>query len=132
MSAVLYAGSSARDTDWHVRLVEVDPKGELFLLAAGKIRARFRKSMSKPELLEPGKVYEYQIDLWQTGITIRPGGRVEVASAAFPLFSRNLNTGGHNEKETAFVAAEQAVYHTREHPSHVLLPALPRIEVKKP
>jgi predicted acyl esterase len=85
-------------------------------------------------LLEPEKVYEYQIDLWQTGLTVRPGGRlrVEVASAAFPLFSRNLNTGGHNEKETEFVPAEQTIYHDREHPSHVLLPALPGFEAKKP
>ena len=59
---------------------------ELFLLAAGKVRARFRQSMSKPGLLEPDKVYEYQIDLWQTGITVKPGSRlqVEVASAAHP------------------------------------------------
>src|SRR5262249_17840992 len=134
MSAVLYAGSSAKDTDWHVRLVEVDNKGELFLLAAGKIRARFRNSMSKPELLEPDKVYEYQIDVWQTGITVKPGGRlrVEVASAAFPLFSRNLNTGGHNEKETEFVSARQTIYHDREHPSHILLPALPAFVANKP
>jgi uncharacterized protein len=134
VSAVLYAGSSAKDTDWHVRLVEVDEKGELFLLAAGKLRARFRKSMSKPEPLEPDKVYEYQIDVWQTGITVKPGSRlrVEVTSAAFPLFSRNLNTGGHNEKETEFVSAKQTIYHDREHPSHVLLPALPGFAAKKP
>jgi putative CocE/NonD family hydrolase len=133
VSAVVYAASSAKDTDWHVRLVEVDEKGELFLLAAGKIRARFRKSMSKPELLEPDKVYEYQLDLWQTGLTVKPGGRlrVEVASAAFPLFSRNLNTGGHNEKETAFVPAKQSIFHSREHPSHVLLPVLPGFGGKK-
>jgi uncharacterized protein len=134
MTAVLYAGSSARDTDWHVRLSEVDEKGELFLLAAGKVRARFRQSMSKPAPLEPGKAYEYRIDLWQTGLTVKPGGRlrVEVASAAFPLFSRNLNTGGHNETETAFVSAKQTIYHDREHPSHVLLPALPGFGAKKP
>jgi uncharacterized protein len=134
VSAVLYAGSSAKDTDWHVRLVEVDEKEELFLLAAGKLRARFRKSMSKPELLEPDKVYEYQLDLWQTGLTIKPGSRlrVEVASAAFPLFSRNLNTGGHNEKESEFVSAKQTIFHDREYPSHVLLPVLPGFKTKKP
>ena len=114
--------------------MEVNEKGEPFLLAAGKVRARFRKSMSKPELLEPDRVYEYQIDLWQTGLTVQPGGRlrVEVASAAFPLFSRNLNTGGHNEKETAFLTARQTIYRDRERPSHVLLPALPGFVAKKP
>ena len=72
--------------------------------------------------------------LWQTGLTVKPGGRlrVEVASAAFPLFSRNLNTGGHNEKETAFVSARQTIYHDRERPSHVVLPAVPGFVAKKP
>src|SRR5262249_4020337 len=97
LSAVLYASSSARDTDWFVSLMEVDKDGEIFSLAQGKMRARFRKSMRTPEFLKPGEVYEYTIDLWHTGITIPAGSRlrVEIASAAFPLFSRNLNTGGH-------------------------------------
>jgi predicted acyl esterase len=72
-------------------------------------------------------VYEYQLDLWQTGITIPKGRRlrVEVASASFPSFSRNLNTGGHNETETRYVAAEQTIYHSKDYPSHVLLPVIP-------
>jgi predicted acyl esterase len=65
---------------------------------------------------------------------MRPGSRlrVEVTSAAFPLFSRNLNTGGHNEKETAFVPAKQTIYHSGKYPSHVLLPTLPGFGTKKP
>jgi putative CocE/NonD family hydrolase len=127
LSAVLYASTSARDTDWFLRLMEVDEKGRLFPLGSARMRARFRQSLSKPELLEPGKVYEYQLDLWQTGIRIPVGRRLrlEVASASFPLFSRNLNTGGHNEKETKHVSAEQTIHHSKEYPSHVLLPALP-------
>jgi putative CocE/NonD family hydrolase len=127
VSAVLYAASSAKDTDWFMRLMTVDDKGKVFPLVEGKIRARFRQSMSQPSLLEPGKVYEYALDLWQTGITVPKGHRlrVEVASAAFPMFSRNLNTGGHNETETKFVTAEQTIYHNAEHPSHVLLPMIP-------
>jgi uncharacterized protein len=128
VSAVLYAGSSAKDTDWFMRLMTVDPEGKVFVLAEGTIRARFRQSMSKPVLLEPGKVYEYTLDLWQTGITVPKGHRlrVEVASAAFPLFSRNLNTGGHNEMDTHFVTAEQTIYHNAPYPSHVLLPMIPQ------
>src|SRR5262249_47594135 len=131
ISAVLYASTSAKDTDWFVRLIEVEKRGKLFPLVEGKIRARFRKSMKKPELLTPGEVYEYTLDLWQTGITIPAGHRlrVEVASCAFPLFSRNLNTGGNNEKDSNYVSAEQAVYHSKKYPSHVLLPV---IELEKP
>ncbi len=126
LSAVLYASSSARDTDWFVRLMEVDEKGKIWQLAEGKVRARYRVTTKKAELLEPGKVYEYHLDLWHTGVTIPKGSRlrVEVSSASFPSFSRNLNTGGHNETETAFVKAEQTVHHSQEYPSHVLLPVV--------
>jgi uncharacterized protein len=125
VSATIYASSSARDTDWFVSLVEIEKDGKTFSLASGKLRARFRNSVHKPELLKPGQIYEYKLDLWQTGITIPAGDRlrVEVASADFPMFSRNLNTGGHNETETKFVSASQVVYHDKQHPSHVLLPS---------
>ncbi len=127
VSAVLYAASSAKDTDWFVRLSEVVADGTIFQLVEGKIRARYRSSFRKPELLRPGEICEYQLDLWQTGITVPAGAklRVEVASASFPMFSRNLNTGGHNETESEFVAAEQTIYHDAEHPSHLVLPVIP-------
>ncbi len=127
ISAVLYASSSAKDTDWFVRLSEIAPDSTIFQLVEGKIRARYRESFSAPKLLQPGEIYSYHLDLWHTGITVPPGAklRVEVASASFPKFSRNLNTGGHNEKEEKFVSAEQTLYHDAEHPSHVLLPMIP-------
>ncbi|MGD0200037.1 MAG: CocE/NonD family hydrolase [Bryobacteraceae bacterium] len=133
LSAVLYASSSARDTDWFVSLVEIEADGKTFWLATGKVRARYRRSMSRPEFLKPGQVYEYQLDLWHTGITIPAGHRlrVEVASALFPNFSRNLNTGGHNEMETKHVPAQQTVYHSPQYPSHVLLPVIPAEELNK-
>ncbi|MBP1768636.1 MAG: Hydrolase CocE/NonD family protein, partial [Candidatus Aminicenantes bacterium] len=132
ISAVLYAASSARDTDWFMRLVWIKKDGKVFPLGEGKIRARFRKSMKNPELLEPDRVYEYTLDLWQTGITIpaEDSLRVEVASASFPLFSRNLNTGGHNEKETRFVKADQTIFHDQKYPSHLLLPVIPDDRLK--
>ena len=126
VSAVLYASSSAKDTDWFMSLMEVDKNGKIFKLATGKVRARFRRSMKQPVLLRPGEVYEYKLDLWQTGITLAAGSklRVEVASADFPLFSRNLNTGGHNETETKYVSASQEIYHSERYPSHILLPVI--------
>jgi uncharacterized protein len=129
ISAVLYASSSARDTDWFVRLMEVDRDGKCLTWGdgVGQVRARYRNSMKRPEMLQPEKIYRYDIDLWHTGITIAPGHRlrVEVASAAFPLFSRNLNTGGNNETETRFVSANQAIYHDARHASYILLPMIP-------
>jgi putative CocE/NonD family hydrolase len=133
LSAVIYAATTAKDTDWFVRLCEVDAKGKIFVLVQGKIRARFRRSMSRPTLLKKNRVYKYKLDLWQTGITIAKGARlrVEIASAAFPFFSRNLNTGGHNETETRFVKATQTIHHSRRYPSHILLPAIPTARVNR-
>jgi putative CocE/NonD family hydrolase len=127
VSGVLYASSSARDTDWFMRLSEVDAEGNVRSLVRGIIRARYRDSFSEPELLNPGEIYEYHIDMWQTGVTIPAGSRlrVEVSSCSFPMFSRNLNTGGHSETGTEYVAAEQKIYHTQAYPSHVLLPVIP-------
>ncbi|MBN2399578.1 MAG: CocE/NonD family hydrolase [Candidatus Aminicenantes bacterium] len=126
VSAVIHAASSAPDTDWFVTLMDVDEQGEIFPLVHGTLRARFRNSLEKPELLEINKIYTYDIDMWQTGITFQKGHRirVEVASALFPMFSRNLNTGGHNEKETRFRKASQRVYHSDAYPSHILLPVI--------
>jgi putative CocE/NonD family hydrolase len=130
LSAVLYASSSAKDTDWFVRIMEVEPDAKIFVLAEGKIRARFRNGTKKSELLTPGEVYEYTLDLWQTGITIPKGNglRVEVSSASFPMFSRNLNTGGHNEVEVEYVTADQVIYHDAQRPSHIVLPVIPPAE----
>ncbi len=133
VSAVLYASTSARDTDWVMRLARIDRDGRPLPLAEGITRARYRESFSHPQLLEPGKIYEYRLDLWQTGIAIEPGERLMlvVCSALFPKFSRNLNTGGHNELESRFLKADQIVYHGRSYPSHVLLPILNMEEQKK-
>jgi len=132
VSGVLYASSSARDTDWFMRLVWIDEEGGIFPLVQGVIRARYRDSFSRPEPLEPGRIYEYRLDMWQTGVTVPEGAvlRLEVASASFPLYSRNLNTGGHNEMETEYVTAEQKVFHDPSHPSHVLLPVIPNPDFK--
>jgi hypothetical protein len=132
MSAKLYASSSALDTDWFVTIFAFSENDGPIPLGnpwgRGTIRARFRNSLSKPELLEPNKIYEYTIDLWHTGITLEKGWRirVEITSAFFPFFSRNLNTGGHNEMETDYIRAEQKIYHSKEYPSHILLPVIDR------
>ncbi|MBN1223580.1 MAG: CocE/NonD family hydrolase [Candidatus Aminicenantes bacterium] len=130
VSVKLYASTSAKDTDWFITFHALSDKDEIIPLGnpwgRGTIRARFRNSMSEPELLEPDKVYEYTIDLWHTGITFEKNWRIriEVTSAFFPFFSRNLNTGGHNEVETEYIPADQRVYHCREYPSHLLLPVV--------
>jgi putative CocE/NonD family hydrolase len=131
LSAILYTSSSARDTDWFVHVLDIDPDGKCLPLwgnnSVGLVRARYRNSFVKPEFIQPARIYEYKIDLWHTGITLAPGHclRVEIASADFPTFSRNLNTGGNNETESRFVSANQALYHDARHASYLLIPVVP-------
>jgi putative CocE/NonD family hydrolase len=128
IEAVLHASSSARDTDWTVTLYALTNTGEVRVLGLtfGILRARFRDSMTSPALLEPGTVYPFIIDLGHTAVTVRAGERLrlEIASAAFPEFSRNLNTGGHNEMETRWVEARQRIYRSSTQASHLLLPVI--------
>jgi uncharacterized protein len=128
MTATLWAATDAVDTDWFVMLLNVHPDGTAERIQEAAARARFRNGFDQPSLLEPGTVYRYDMDLWFTGIVLPPGHRLRVAvsSALLPKYDRNLNTGGDNERDTAFVSARQRVLHDAEHPSHVTLPLIPR------
>ena len=128
MSATLWAATDARDTDWNVMLLDVFPDGHAERVQDGVARARFRSGFDKAVLLTPGKVERYDIDLWFTSRVFPPGHklRVSVSSALFPKYDRNLNTGGNNETDNRFVVARQRVLHDKEHPSHIVLPIVPR------
>ncbi len=128
MSATLWAATDARDTDWNVMLLDVFPDGHAERVQDGVARARFRKGFDKAVLLTPGKVERYEIDVWFTSRVFAPGHklRVSVSSALFPKYDRNLNTGGNNETDNRFVVAHQRVLHDAAHPSHIVLPVIPR------
>ena len=123
---VLYAASSARDTDWIVRLCDVQPDGRSIVLTEGIVRARYRGSADgdSTELLEPNEVAEYRIRCYPVANVWRRGHRVrlDVTSSSFPRFSRNLNTGEDVATGTRMEVARQRVLHTAAYPSHVLLP----------
>ncbi len=124
----LFAKSSAVDTDFTAKLVDVWPNGFAQNLTEGILRARFRNSTSAAEAIVPGKVYEYTIDLWSTSNVFLKGHkiRLEVSSSNFPRFDRNLNNGKDARNSAAFVKAENTVLHDREHPSALVLPVVPR------
>ncbi len=125
--AKIYAASSAPDTDFMVKLIDVWPDGFAQRLCDGMVRARFRDGMDKPTLIEPGKVYAYDVDCWNTCQLFKKGHRirVEIASSAFPKFSRNQNTGEALGVTANMKVARQIILHDGEHPSHVLLPVIP-------
>jgi uncharacterized protein len=124
----LHAASSARDTDFTAKLVDVRPDNYAQNIAGGIMRARFRESLSAPSLISPDKVYEYTVDLWSTSHVFKAGHRIrlEVSSSNFPNFDRNPNTGHDFGVDAEVVAARQTVFHDSRYPSHLSLPAIPR------
>ncbi len=128
MSATLWAASDAKDADWNVMLLDVFPDGHAQRVQDGLMRARFRHGFDKEVPLTAGSIERYDIDLWFTSRVFEPGHRIRVtvSSALFPKFDRNLNTGGNNERDSTFVVAHQRILHDPEHPSHVVLPVIPR------
>lgn len=126
----LFVSSSAFDTDFTAKLVDVYPDGRAMILSSGILRARYHESFENPENLEPGKVYELTIDLLATSNVFLPGHRIrlEVSSSNFPQFNRNSNTGGDISTETAdqYKPATNTVFHNTNYPSTLILPVIER------
>ena len=128
VKAILYAASTAKDTDFTAKLVDVHPDGKAYNLCDGILRARWRNSRTKEQLLKPGEIQRYEIDLWVTSNLFQPGHRirVEISSSNFPRFDRNPNTGLPFGTDTNLLTATQTIYHDAARPSHILLPVIPR------
>jgi len=128
VTVTLWAASTAPDTDFTAKLVDVDPAGYARNLTDGIIRARYREGTDKPLLIEPGRVYPYQIDLGATSNLFRAGHqiRLEISSSNFPRFDRNPNTGHAFGADADLQTAMQTIYHEQTWPSHVVLPIMER------
>ena len=124
----LFASSSAIDTDFTAKLVDVRPDGYAQNLADGILRTRYRTSRMRPVFLTPDQVYELTIDLLATSHVFLPGHRVrlEISSSNFPRFDRNLNTGEDQATGIRRQTAAQTIFHDRRYASHLLLPVIPR------
>jgi len=126
LTARLWVSSSAPDTDFTAKLTDVYPDGRSMLVCDGIRRARYRESYAKPRLMEPGKVYQVEVDLWSTSIVLNAGHRIRLAvsSSNAPRFEPNPNTAGGPGSGEAPQAAENTVYMDAERPSCVLLPVV--------
>jgi uncharacterized protein len=126
----LFVASSAKDTDFTGKLVDVFPDGRAIILTEGIIRARYHRSLNEPELLNPETIVCLRINLWATSNVFLPGHRIrlEVSSSNFPRYARNTNTGGDivNEGSEHCIPAVNRVFHDADHPSHLLLPIIER------
>ena len=123
----LWATSSAPDTDFTAKLVDVYPDGTAYNIQASILRARYRDGFTKKVWMEEGGVYQIQVDMDATSNYFAPGHRIrlQVSSSDFPSYERNLNTGGNNYDETEWVIARNTVHHSRQYPSHLILPVIP-------
>jgi hypothetical protein len=127
ISLDLYVSTSAVDTDFTGKLVDVWPNGFAQNLTEGILRLRYRNSQEKPELANPGEIYHISLDLWATSNVFLPGHRLrlEVASGNFPRFDRNLNTGENQATAIRFAKATNVIYHDKSRPSALILPIVP-------
>ena len=125
--AEVWAGSSATDTDFMVKLIDVWTDGYAERLSDGMVRARYREGMESASPIEAGKIYRYSVDVWNTCEMFKVGHRirVEIASSAVPKFDRNPNTGEPLGRTTTMKIADQKIFHDREHPTHLILPIVP-------
>lgn len=126
LEVVLYVGSSAKDTDFTAKLIDVYPDGRALNVQEGALRMRYREGYSENVWMRPGEVYEARLNLHVTANYFAPGHRIrlEVSSSNFPRWDRNLNTGGNNYDETEWVIAKNSLYHSAQYPSHLLLPII--------
>lgn len=136
ITARLFAATSARDTDWMIRLTDVHPGGRSLFLGEGVMRARHRDpdrngafNANQLSTLEPDRPYEYKIEFWRpTGNVFARGHRIriEISSSYYPYYLRNPNTGQDNiGLVTEFKTARQTIFHDADRPSHVILPVIP-------
>ncbi len=122
-----FASSSAVDTDFTAKLVDVAPDGTAINLTEGILRAKYRDSQTTPAWLTPGQVYQLSVDLWATSNVFQAGHRIrlEVSSSNFPRFDRNLNTGEPAATSAKWVTATNSILHDAAHPSALILPVVP-------
>jgi hypothetical protein len=123
----LYAASSAADTDFFVRQIDVAPSGIARDVSLGMVRARYRNRLDKPRLLKPGQVVKYTIRMGPTANAFRPGHRLrrDISSSDFPNYDRNHNTAVDQNSNPELVTAVQTVHLGGRRNSWILLPRIP-------
>jgi putative CocE/NonD family hydrolase len=128
IDVTLYVSSDARDTDFTVKLIDVEPDGTAWNLVESIQRARYREGYDREVLMEPGEVYRLQFAPLETSNEFEAGHRIriEVSSSNYPRFERNLNSGGQNARETRVVTATNTVHHGPDRASSITFRAITR------
>jgi putative CocE/NonD family hydrolase len=128
VKALLYVSTSANDTDFTAKLVDVERDGHALAVCDGLQRLRYRPSLEKPVFVKRKAVYQITIDAGVTSYVFAAGHRIrlEISSSNFPRFDRNLNSSGSNADVTKIVKAKQTLFHEKDYPSALILPIIPR------
>jgi len=124
IDVTLYVSSDAKDTDFTVKLIDVDETGKAWNLDETIQRMRYRDGYDKPMVwMESNKIYRVQFSPMNTSNYFAAGHRIriEISSSNFPRFDRNMNTGGDNFSETKGVVANNAVHHSKQYPSEIVI-----------
>ena len=131
VSLHLFVGSDAKDTDFTAKLIDVDEQGRAWNVANGILRMRHREDLRRSMFMRSGEIYPVTISLKATAFHFKPGHRIRlhVSSSDFPMYDRNLNTGGDNITETRWVKATNSVYHGGTTSSRLMLPVVPTADV---
>lgn len=133
VKVTLYISTDVFDTDIAIKLVDVYPDGKAFNLSDTIQRLRYRNGIDNESLLKAGETYK--IELNQMAIATRLGVghrvRIEIAGSNFPLYERNMNTGGRNYDESKPVVAHDVIYHDAEHPSRLELPVVSAVSTTR-
>jgi putative CocE/NonD family hydrolase len=126
LRAELHVSTSARDTDFTAKLVDVFPDGRALNIQEGALRLRYRQGFLNPELATPGEVYRISLDMRAIAYELPAGHRLrlQISSSNFPRLERNLNTGGNNHDESVPVTATNRVWRSAARPSAVVIPVL--------
>jgi putative CocE/NonD family hydrolase len=124
IDATIYVSSDVKDTDFSIKIIDVYPDGRAYNLDETIQRARFREGYEEEVFMEQGKVYKLDFSPMATSNYFKKGHRIriEISSSNFPRFARNLNTGGDNFDESVGVVAHNKIHHSKEYPSHIVLP----------
>lgn len=124
IDVTLYVSSDAKDTDFTVKLIDVDEQGRAYNLDETIQRMRYREGYDKPLVwMQPNKVYKVKFQPMTTSSYFAPGHkiRIEISSSNFPRFDRNLNTGGNNYDETKSVVAHNMIHHSKQYSAEVTI-----------
>jgi uncharacterized protein len=123
----LFAATSAKDTDFTAKLVDVYPDGHAYNVTDGVIRARYQKSFLKEEFIKPGEVNEYIINMETASQMFLKGHkiRIDISSSNFPEYDRNMNTGNQPGEDAKGITAKQTIFHEPRYASYIDLPVIP-------